>query len=212
MLHRRTRPFLASASFTVLFQILTVTGHCQSPAVSFSETSSSIYNVPNLTRGYTIAVNQAFTVSALGMFDSDLDGLATTHIVTLWNQSGSVLASVNFPAGTDAQLINQFRYESITPVTLNRGLYTVGVYYPNTTGSGDAIMTGITDATTDPRFSIVSYEFAHPGYFNPVGQIDDTEKFGANFLITPVPEPSALALLGVGAAALMSGRRFRDRV
>lgn len=212
MLHRCTRRFVASASFTMLFQILTVTGHCQSPGVSFSETTSSVYNVPNLTRGYTIAVNQAFTVSALGLFDSDLDGFATTHIVTLWNQSGSVLASVNIPAGTDAQLIDQFRYEPITPVTLNRGLYTVGVYYPNTTGPNDAIMTGITDATTDPRFSIVSYEFAHPGYFDPVGQIDDTEKFGANFLITPAPEPSTLALLAAGTVALMAGRRFRNRV
>jgi len=38
----------------------------------------------------------------------------------------------------------------------------------------------------------------------------DEETFGANFIITPVPEPSTVALIGLGAAALLACRRSNE--
>ncbi len=211
---RRNRYFFAATGLILLSQLLTVTGQAQTPGVTFSETSSSVYNVPNLTRGYTFNVNQPFAISALGMFDSGQDGFVSTHIVSLWDSSGSLLASVNMPAGTSAELINQFRYMPITPVNLSLGNYTVGVYYPTLTpqqGLGDAMMTGISDASTDPEFTILNYTFAHPGYWDPAPYLADHENFGANFLIIPIPEPSTVALIGLGAAAVIARRCFSSR-
>jgi hypothetical protein len=203
----------ALASFIMISQLLTIAGHAQTPGVTFSETDGNAWDVGDVTRGYTIDVTQSFAVSALGVFDSGGEALFTSHNVAIWNATGHLLAQTVVPAGAGAttEVINQFRYLSITPVTLAPGDYTVGTYYPVTTtddGLGDPILINITDVAANPDLTIVSYEFAHPGGFqDPAGDLADEVTFGANFLLTQVPEPSTVALIGLGAAALMARRR-----
>jgi hypothetical protein len=190
-------------------QFLTIAGHAQPAAVSFEDTTSNVGNVNNLTRGYTFHVNQPFKITALGIFDSDQDGLFDNHIVTLWNLAGIQVASVTVPAGTSAELINGFRYVPITPVTLTLGLtYTVGAYYPNSsTPAGDHMITSATSLVIDPDITILHYRFAHPGYFDPEPDLVDSQSFGANFLVAEVPEPSTVALIGLGSLVGLMARR-----
>ena len=207
----------AVASFILISQLLTVAGHAQTngiipgPGVNFSETDGNGWNVANLTRGYTIDVTQPFAISALGVFDSGGEALYNNHIVSVWNASGALIASVTVPAGTGGELVNQFRYAPITPVILAAGDYTVGVYYPTSTQGfmdlGDPGIFNISDVAVNPAFSILGYEFAHPGYADPAHDLTDEVNFGADFLITQVPEPSTLALIGLGAVALLARRR-----
>jgi hypothetical protein len=212
----------AVASFIVIYQLLTVAGQAQTngglptSGVSFSETSGNGWTVGNVTRGYTIDVTQPFAISALGVFDSGGEPLFDNHIVSVWNAGGTLIASVTVPAGTGGELVNQFSYAPITPLILNDGNYTIGAYYPVSSQGfdnlGDPEIFGISDVSVNPDFSIVGYEFAHPGYADPAHDLTDQENFGANFLITQVPEPSALALFGLGAAGLIAGRRCHGLV
>ncbi len=205
----------AGAMSAALFSILLAsTGHAQlnepagpTPAISFSEVDGNSYNVPNLTRGYTIDLTQPIAITALGIFDSGEGGLLTGHVVTVWNAQGSTLASTVIPAGTGAELINQFRYAQITPLYLSPGYYTIGAYYPNTSGTVDYEYYGVPDLTVNSAFTIEDFTFAHPGYWDPSPYLSDTQNFGANFVMEAVPEPSTLALFGLGASALIYRRR-----
>jgi len=195
-----------------MVQFLTITGHAQPAAVSFEDTTSIFGNVDNLTRGYTFRVNQPFEITALGIFDSDQDGLFDAHTVTLWNVAGIAVASVSVPAGTSAELINGFRYVPITPIKLTVGLsYTVGAYYPvSSVQGGDHMIENATDLVVDPDITILRYRFAHPGYFDPDPYLVDQQEFGANFLVAEVPEPSTFALIGLGSlVGLIALRRSR---
>jgi hypothetical protein len=81
--------------------------------------------------------------------------------------------------------------------------------------SFSAFLNRLSDLATDSDFTIVDYRFAHPGYFDPSliiiaanGNPGFENMFGPDFLISEVPEPSTLALIGLGAAAMILRRRF----
>jgi hypothetical protein len=61
----------------------------------------------------------AVFVSQLGYVDKDLNGLNVTHQVGIWDQAGVLLGSLTVPAGTDGELIGDFRYAPLdTVITL----------------------------------------------------------------------------------------------
>src|SRR5258706_13148012 len=66
-------------------------------------------------------------VNWLGYYDENGNGLANSHIVTLWdNNTQSVIASATVPAGTAAPLINGYRWVQLpSTITLNYVSYYV---------------------------------------------------------------------------------------
>jgi len=66
-------------------------------------------------------------VNWLGYYDANGDGLANSHVVTLWdNSTQNVIASATVPAGTAAPLINGYRWVQLpSTVNLNYGSYYV---------------------------------------------------------------------------------------
>ncbi|MCX6880418.1 MAG: carboxypeptidase-like regulatory domain-containing protein [Verrucomicrobia bacterium] len=62
-------------------------------------------------------------VTKLGYVDRDQNGFNVTHQVGIWDAAGTLLGSVTVPAGTDGELIGDFRYAP---------LGTVIVLVPNT--------------------------------------------------------------------------------
>jgi hypothetical protein len=60
------------------------------------------------------------TVSWLGFYDKDGDGLVSEHLVRIWKAGGTwpVVASATIPAGTVDSLVGSFRGHEITPVNL----------------------------------------------------------------------------------------------
>jgi len=84
------------------------------------------------TSGWTFQPLTPISVTSLGVFDYILNPSAQNQSpmsVGLWDNGGNLLASNSVSASST--LLNQSRYEPITPVTLTPGLtYHLGAYYP----------------------------------------------------------------------------------
>src|SRR5262245_4222606 len=82
------------------------------------------------TLGFEFTVNSTLSVNALGVYDSQANGLATPANVGIWLTSGGApLASAVVPSGTGGTLDGLFRYASITPLVLTPGVhYVIGSF------------------------------------------------------------------------------------
>lgn len=85
----------------------------------------------SLVYGHRFTMSSSITATALGLFDKDNDGFTESHQVGLWNDAGSLLASVTFgpgqagtvgpgtQSGTPADWV--MRYLDITDLLLEAG-------------------------------------------------------------------------------------------
>lgn len=175
------------------------------------------------TVGWDFAVEQAIQATALGVFDLDNnssavtgtgDGLTEAHEVGLWEDDGTLLASVIVPSGGAGDLVGGFRYVDIVPVDLLPGMtYVLGVHYPNDPGADKLGTNGLNDWLFDfapvilpGSRRLTSATSLTLGF--PDRALSTTHSFGPNLLF--VPEPGGV----LGAAAALAGLlvvRFASR-
>lgn len=158
------------------------------------------------TLGTPFSVNaQGATVTALGFFDKDEDGLSESHQVGLFAPDQTLLGKVTIPGGQGARLQDGTRWMNLaTPIQLAPNTE----YMLATTifQDGDEINADTpVEVTIHPWFQLTQAGFAEGfGGADLVYPDDPTTGafygFGANFQI--VPEPGTGALLAVGLAAL----------
>lgn len=170
------------------------------PAFLISNTAGDLLLNPPFTLGFQFSTNSAITVTSLGVFDSDQDGLNEQHPIGLWDDAGTLLASAIVPDGSSGMLVNQFRYVSIAPILLNSG----GVYRIGALDNGVDPLIGpgaATDFVTDMAISFLGNSFIMGGTLTdpPLGGTNPAF-FGPNFLFrtAAVPAPGVLGLLGTG--------------
>lgn len=89
------------------------------PAVSFEFASDGCG--PSNVEGWQFQTLEPLTVSALGAYDSVLDGLDRAIPVGLFAADCDLIASVSVPPGQAAPLQGQYRYVPISPVVLAAG-------------------------------------------------------------------------------------------
>ena len=72
------------------------------------------------TRGWVFSNlgEDSIAITAVGVFDYAGDGLANSHEVGVWGNSGNLLGSATVPAGTQATLTDNYRYIPIAPVII----------------------------------------------------------------------------------------------
>ena len=194
--------FAAVAAAAVALASLSVAAHGGTPALSYSlDTGESLGNGP-FTLGWQFQANTTIKVDGLGVFDDNLDGLAESHDVGLWDSAGDLLATATVAAGTADPLTANFRYVGITPVTLTKGTYYIGAVWLD--GADNNVFVGDSGSVaTLPAITYLSSSYADGGTLsNPTTLVGTPGYFGPNFEITGVPEPTTWALMLVGFGGL----------
>ena len=175
---------------------------------------SVFVNTGTWTLGYSFLVNSPITVTGLGVFDDNSDGLNVSHDVGLWDANGNLLASTTVGAGTVAPLNGFYRMASISGVSLTAG----NIYYVGSVNGidNDGWLQDPSSLVAAPEITYLSrqYEFSGGGLVFPdlVGS-GSTGYFGGNFEFgtSTVPEPGSLLMLGSGVLAVAGAfrRKFR---
>ena len=151
------------------------------------------------TLGYSFTLAGTTTVTQVGFYDYNGDGLSAATPVTIWNAGGTALASATVPAGTNSNELNGYLYVTLgAPVTLPAGTYTIGGY----DGSNSDYVGFF--ATITPA-SGITYGGSRSGggTADPTGDPNNFSNsyFGPNFQFG-VPEPSTWVAIAAGAFLL----------
>jgi hypothetical protein len=168
-------------------------------------------------------------VNYLGYYDANGDGLAHSHVVTLWdNSTQTIIASATVPAGTAAPLINGYRWVALpSTVTLNYGsYYAIAAQTDGVDLWGDLISNNSPDngnngqITWNPQYVQLGagWEFTRAGRYDSAANYpsEPPNQAGSDAIypvanlgynLSAVPEPGALSFLGLSGALLISTRK-----
>ena len=179
------RSFLR-ALFALPLVAAALAAQAQTPAFAPVVRSSGYVGDAGYTEGYTFSLTTVMSVSALGFYDYQQNGLVQAHQVGLWSSTGTLLASVTVPSGTSAPLTGASRYVSLaTPVLLAVGTtYTMGAYMGN--GSDLGVYYGTSNPIAGVTFGTAMVDNGGGAFSRPTSATgEDQGYFGPNLLVTP---------------------------
>ena len=163
------------------------------------------------TGGWRFTVDAPLQLTHLGLYDWQADGFEGSYPIGVWDQGGTLLSSAIMPSGSDAELINGFRYVEAPEggVIFTPGqTYTIG-YFASAIFPNDHALHEPGWHAFNPLVhqvgTAVATNGAFPGLTMPTVQF--TENWlGPSFQFTVVPSPASWLTLGVFAL-----RGFRRR-
>ena len=190
-----------------------VVAHAGTPALDFDQNNGLTLGNGPFTLGWEFTTSAKLKLDGLGVFDDSLDGLNESHDVGLWDNFGNLLASTTVGSGTSGTLIDNFRYNSISPLTIGAGTYFIGALWLD--GGDNNVFVGQSGTvTTIPQVSYVSASYVAGGSLaNPTNTgVGAPGYFGPNFTAGGVPEPTSWALMLVGFGGLGVAMRSRRKL
>jgi hypothetical protein len=153
------------------------------------------------------------TLTSLGFYDYNQDGIATSYQLGLWDASQNLLATATVTPSSP--LTGDFRYAAISPVTIGTpstpAAFTIGVLLPPNPAdiwldnASLVLFAGFTGAGTGQE-SPPSGSLIYPPTFAP-----------SNYYVVnangpaPVPEPTTLILLTIAATLALPRRHYSLR-
>ena len=208
----RRKSFLGVCSLVLL---LTFGSNAGAVNLALSFTGGSVFvafdGTPQ-TIGWWFTVNSTpVVVSALGFWDqTPANPLSSAHQVGLWTDAGALLASTT--VGVNDPLTGSFRFNSIASVTLAAGTYRLGGTISS--ADGDTYVQFASSVSTDPLITHMgdTRNDSNAGFSFPNIATTNSGRFGPNMLVTAVPEPTTLVLLGLGLAGAGAIHRRKRKV
>ena len=160
----------------------------------------------DMTGQYTF--EQKFTVGAasividkLGVYDYLGNGLAESHLMGLFDNSGNLVLSSTIAAGTGSTLTYGFRWIDIAKTT-----FAAGSTFSLVTQANLDAHNMVAGFVLNPKVISVEGGYVGGAVFNPnvITTSKDNIIWTGNFNIadTTVPEPASLGIIGLGLAAL----------
>jgi len=152
------------------------------------------------------------TTYALGAWDLNSAGLSNPGSVGLWSEGGELLSETTIANGTDADLIEFYRYNSTGPVELIAGsTYLLGAYGMGTTlTAADFRDFSLSDFSSDVTITGSRYdlgsEMAFPTNFSTFVYGGASFQFERTSSIVPLPDTLVLAFIGLLAGCLCRAR------
>ena len=153
----------------------------------------------------------SISVTSLGLWDKDSNGLADSHTGAIWDAAGSIVVQGTVVAGTSAPLLARFRYVSVAATVLSAGAsYTVGAHYPTT--ADFASSTNPPNVATAAGLTLQGYRFngTNLGFNKPLNSTAPWSSVGGTFQFNVVPEPATAGLFAMGLAGLAAAARRRS--
>ncbi|MEB3333771.1 MAG: hypothetical protein VKP70_02170 [Cyanobacteriota bacterium] len=166
------------------------------------------------TIGYDFTLGQARRLEQLGFWDHLEDGLLSSHTVSVFDDSGGLVASGVVPAGSGASLRDGIRWVSIPALVLSPGRYVIGATMEGDPAMFDEVVTEASTiaaalgVTFGPDGAMRSLPVA-AGSSIPPGLMPTLVDGGLGYW-GPAMAPAPLPLLGAGAGWSWS-RRLRSR-
>lgn len=192
------------AIIALAFSLLSTLSYA-TPIVTFDESTGTNGLNRGQTVGWSFDVLDPISVTGLGWYDENQDGLGVAHEVGIWNSAGALLASTIVPAGIAGELDDIYRKVNISDITLNIGTgYVIGGL--NFENSGDRLAANVAQVVNasvnfvDARFSALTANFERPTLISSAS----TGFYGPMMFVATVPAPSTLFLL----LACLIGMRF----
>ena len=193
---------LVAVATLTLSSVALIPANAQTTAISniiydaLNQTSS----VSNFSLGFEFTVNSDITVTQLGAFDDNGDGLTQRHQIGLYRVSDQALLS-SATVTNSSTLDGIFRYEAIDPVNLvaKQNYIVTGVY----TDGGDKFLFNSDSFSSASAITFVGSRFASSStlvYPNTNG-VGENGYFSANFKFNAgnsaaaSPEPASLAFV-----------------
>ena len=210
-----TRPqfgagLVIAASLVAFAQVTADARGAPMAAATLTPNPSNLFTNPfDYSLGFEFLVNQPITVNSLGFFQAPGVALVNPHAVGIFDTAGNLLASTT--VNPSDPLTAGFRYHAIALLDLAGGQdYVISAV----AGITDPYTFNPTAFTTAPQVAFVqdAYSVSSTLVF-PTTTDGNFGYFGPNFTfvptITPIPEPSSLALLSLGGLALAGWRQWK---
>ncbi|MCB9385315.1 MAG: PEP-CTERM sorting domain-containing protein [Bryobacterales bacterium] len=198
------RAFLLLAAWAAVGLIPTQTAGAA--MLAWDITGGELFGLSGTPRanGAQFSVGTSTTVMSLGIWDDGADGLAESHLIRLWTETGTLLAEATVDNAStsvaSASTLGLWVFEGITPLVLAPGTYRIVAGYAT---NADPVRYGTTSVTSIAATYIQeAYTGSGAGVSSFPNNLTSNPVFGANFQVasSTVPEPGSLSLLLSGVA------------
>jgi len=178
-------------------------------AVNIDNTGAGAASGPDVMIGWRFSTANPISVSELGFWDDQANGLGEPHQIGIWTTAGSgtsadALLSATVLAGTASSFHpgTFFRMAIFTPVTLPAGDYVIGALLPGNQIDSFKRTTDVTGFVAAPAITYLERRFigGTSGFSRPDSTDTGLGQFGPNFGFAVVPEPSSVALAAFALA------------
>jgi hypothetical protein len=191
--------------------------------VSGTEVLTGTHYTANFMQGYDFTATTSLSLTALGFWDANSDGLLRAFSVGLWNTATQTLlasASIDNADPISGGVVSggAWRYETLgAPVALVSGqTYTLAWQTgPTDLTNVDTLLLDYPTVAFDPNVAVpnIFRYLSTAGFAFPPNTFPADDQFRAmvNAQIDAVPEPATLLLLGAGVGTLAARRRANRR-